>query len=365
MQNTVLVVGEKFRYSEEFLEYLKRKIYAKITKIDAFLFIKENDPNILGELESFIDKSSNIIIATPKTSFALIGKTLSTHAQDTLVQKGDMLVPSKHIDYTDGSYLVKVQDKLVNVIRLDTTCEIPTIMIEETIKIKKAFILDSDEESAKLLIAPIAATSEINVTIFKNPSGYIEVIAEEKRYGNLDSFMQKLQKLFGDKIVIADSLEEFLIASLRAKKSTIAFAESCTGGLLSHMFVKISGASDVFVGSLVTYSNDAKIAWLRVSEEEIEENGAVSEQTVSQMLDGTLKISLADFAVAISGIAGPSGAVYGKPVGLVYIGVKHKSGVLRVEKNIFFGDRELIQSSSAGCALKIICEILKEISKSS
>ncbi|HRF57990.1 MAG TPA: hypothetical protein PLV58_11400, partial [Campylobacterales bacterium] len=138
MRNTVLVVGEKFRYSEEFLKYLKRKIYAKITKIDAFLFIKENDPNILGELESFIDKSSNIIIATPKTSFSLIGKTLSTHTQDTLVQKGDMLVPSKHVDYTDGSYLVKVQDKLVNVIRLDTTCEIPTIMIEETIKIKKA-----------------------------------------------------------------------------------------------------------------------------------------------------------------------------------------------------------------------------------
>lgn len=361
MKNTVLIVGEKFRYSDDFLAYTKRKISEKLSKIDAFLFIRENDPNIIGELESHIADSSNIIIASSRANFALIGKMLSTHMCDTLVPRGNMLIPSKCKEYVDGSYLVNVQNRFINVIRLETTEEIPQIIIEEKIKIKKAFILNDDEESAKLLINPIAATSDIAVTIFKNSGRCIELVAEEKKYGKLDSFFGKLQRLFDNKVVVANSLEEFLIDSLKAKNEKIALAESCTGGALSYKFVHISGASDVFVGSLITYANEAKISWLGVDESIIDTHGAVSEFTVSQMLEGVLKISGTDYSAAISGVAGPNGGSELKPVGCVYIGVKHKSGIQKIEKLEFVGDRELIQLSAANYALKMLCDIFREI----
>ncbi len=360
MKSTVLVVGEKFRYSTDFLEALKRKIHSKLPKIDSFVFIKENDPNILVELENYIASSSNIIIAAQKNSFALIGKMLSTHMLDTLVPRGDMLVPSKCKEYVGGSYLVTIQSRLINALRIDTASDIPEILIEEQRKIKKIFILDSDEERTKLLVSPLATASEIATTIYKNPSGFIELVAEEKKYGKLDSFLAKTQKLFDGKAILSDSLETYLINSLSTQNKKLAVAESCTGGLLSYKFVRVPGASDVLIGSLTTYANEAKISWLSVDENTIDNHGAVSEESVSQMVDGLLRISGADYAVAISGIAGPGGGSVDKPVGLVYIGVANLNGAKKIEKNIFFGDRELIQSSAANYALKMLCEIFQE-----
>lgn len=357
MKNTVLIVGEKFRYQNDFLEYLKREISAKLPKIDAFLFVRENDPNIIGELESQITQSSNIIIASSKANFTLIGKMLSTHLRDTLVPRGSMLIPSKCKEYTEGSYLVNIQSKAINVLRIELFCAMPPILIEEKTKLKKAFLLDDDEESAKLLISPIATACDIAVLSYKNPSGFIEIVAEEKKYGKIDNFMQKLTRLFEQKIVVAESLEEYLIDALRAKSKKIAVAESCSGGLLSYKFVRTPGASDVFIGSLTTYANEAKFSWLNVDEATIVKYGAVSEQTISQMLDGTLRISGADYVAAISGVAGPGGGSIEKPVGTVYIGVKNRSGISKIEKKVFFGDRTLIQSASAGYALKMLCEI--------
>lgn len=351
------MVGEKFRYSSDFLEALKRKIHAKLPKIDSFVFIRENDPNILVELENYIASSSNIIIAAQKNSFTLIGKMLSTHMLDTMVPRGDMLIPSKCKEYVSGSYLVTIQSRLINVLRIDTASDIPNILIEEQRKIKKIFILDNDEEHTKLLVSPLAATSEIAATVYKNPSGFVELVAEEKKYGKLDSFLTKAQKLFDGKAIISDSLEAHIIASLSEQNKKLAIAESCTGGLLSYKFVRIPGASDVLIGSLTTYANEAKISWLSVDENIIDDYGAVSEESVSQMVDGLLKISGADYAVAISGVAGPGGGSADKPVGLVYIGVGSLGGTKKIEKNIFFGDRELIQSSAANYALKMLCEI--------
>lgn len=351
------MVGEKFRYSSDFLEALKRKIHAKLPKIDSFVFIRENDPNILVELENYIASSSNIIIAAQKNSFTLIGKMLSTHMLDTMVPRGDMLIPSKCKEYVSGSYLVTIQSRLINVLRIDTASDIPNILIEEQRKIKKIFILDNDEERTKLLVSPLAATSEIAATVYKNSSGFVELVAEEKKYGKLDSFLTKAQKLFDGKAIISDSLEAHIIASLSEQNKKLAIAESCTGGLLSYKFVKIPGASDVLIGSLTTYANEAKISWLSVDENTIDDYGAVSEESVSQMVDGLLKISGADYAVAISGVAGPGGGSTDKPVGLVYIGVGSLGGTKKIEKNIFFGDRELIQSSAANYALKMLCEI--------
>ena len=130
MQNILFIVGDKLRYSKDFLDYLERQILKKITKLDATVFLKENNPNILVEFESYIKKAENIIIAASKTTFPLMAKMLSTHMQDQVVVKDNLLVPSKAKTVAPNSYLVEIKNKTVNVLRVDTDEAIPEIMLE-------------------------------------------------------------------------------------------------------------------------------------------------------------------------------------------------------------------------------------------
>ncbi len=145
-----------------------------------------------------------------------------------------------------------------------------------------------------------------------------------------------------------------IVEELKGQNKKIAFAESCTGGLLSGLFTEISGASDVLDRSFVTYSNKAKVEMLGVDQDSLEKHGAVSEIIAKQMANGALKNSDADLAVSITGIAGPGGGSKEKPVGLVYIGLAKKDGFSRVRKFNFAGDRSQVRVS----VLKAVLEIL-------
>lgn len=144
-----------------------------------------------------------------------------------------------------------------------------------------------------------------------------------------------------------------IIDTLKAKNQTITFAESCTGGRVASAFTAISGASSVLNGSCVTYSNEIKSQWLGVSEETLIKHGAVSSQCVKEMLVGVIKLASANCAIAVSGIAGPTGGSQEKPVGTVYIGVQidEKS---TVEHHLFKGDRESIQEQATTAAIALL-----------
>ncbi len=148
-----------------------------------------------------------------------------------------------------------------------------------------------------------------------------------------------------------------LVEYLKNKKLTIATAESCTGGLIAKLITDISGSSQVFIGGVVSYSNEMKMKWLAVKEETLLKYGAVSEQTVTEMLYGIKNETQANFAVAVSGIAGPGGGTEEKPVGTVYLGVSfdHKRSV---KKFIFPGTREDVRNSSADKILEMIQNII-------
>src|SRR5438270_301978 len=119
-----------------------------------------------------------------------------------------------------------------------------------------------------------------------------------------------------------------LLDLCRNKKLKVAAAESCTGGLLAATVTEIAGSSDVFERGFVTYSNAAKQAMLGVPADTLERHGAVSRATAQAMAKGALAQAPVDLTVSISGIAGPSGAVPGKPVGLVYFAAAARSGRL-------------------------------------
>ena len=149
-----------------------------------------------------------------------------------------------------------------------------------------------------------------------------------------------------------------IILELTKRGETISFAESCTGGRIASAFTAISGASLVLNGSCVTYSNQIKHQWLGVDEKVLNQYGAVSEECVSQMLDGIQKMAHSDYAIAVSGVAGPSGGTELKPVGTVYIGF-----LTPTNKKIFHckfsGLREDIQEQSTEYSIKEFAKLLK------
>lgn len=135
------------------------------------------------------------------------------------------------------------------------------------------------------------------------------------------------------------SFEAVIGQMLQDRKLTIGSAESCTGGYISHLITKVAGSSNYYMGSIISYSNNVKTSLLGVQSSTLNKFGAVSEQTVSEMLSGALQQLNTDIAIAVSGIAGPTGGSKEKPVGCVYIGIgDHEHQYIR--KFNFTKDRE-------------------------
>ena len=152
-------------------------------------------------------------------------------------------------------------------------------------------------------------------------------------------------------VAIGDSsLEAYLGTQLVNKKMNMATAESCTGGRIAHLITSVAGSSAYFNGSVVAYQNSVKTEVLKVPQQILEEYGAVSKQAVEYMLKGVLDLQAADCGIAISGIAGPSGATSNKPVGTVWIAVgNHKD--MYVECYTISTDRTVNITTSSNLAL--------------
>ncbi|HVI59266.1 MAG TPA: CinA family protein [Luteimonas sp.] len=148
--------------------------------------------------------------------------------------------------------------------------------------------------------------------------------------------------------VLAESTGE----DLRASRDHLVAAESCTGGWIAKTVTDIAGSSDWFDCGMVAYSYEAKQALLGVRPETLEQHGAVSRETVVEMVSGALVNSGASVAVAVTGIAGPGGGSADKPVGTVWIGWKRRGGYARAEGFHFDGDREQVRRQTVATALE-------------
>ena len=150
------------------------------------------------------------------------------------------------------------------------------------------------------------------------------------------------------------------LVSLSIEKNiTFGTAESCTGGLISAYVTDIPGASAVFFGGVVSYDNSIKAGVLGVQNETLSAHGAVSEETAGEMSLGARRLLGVDFAVSVTGIAGPGGGTDAKPVGLVYISVASPDGCI-VTKNLFSGNREEVRLQTVSKALLILTEEIRK-----
>ncbi len=156
------------------------------------------------------------------------------------------------------------------------------------------------------------------------------------------------------------SLEQEVGALLRRKGLTLGLVESATGGLISHLITNVPGSSDYYKGSVTAYSNQTKISLVGVKEETINKFGAVSSQVAEEMAQGGRRVLSVDICLADTGIAGPSGATPGKPVGLFYIGLSYQAGTYS-RKYSFHGDREQNKQDAAQAALSWLREYLLDL----
>lgn len=195
--------------------------------------------------------------------------------------------------------------------------------------------------------------------IYSNPAVTVATMASYERgvevrftgpenlKSEIDELTTKLVNALGEKVYALDDdeMNDVVYKVLKQLGLRVAFAESCTGGMLSSYLVDVPGASEVFKGSVVAYSNEIKISVLGVSKDTLEKFGAVSEECVTEMAVGVRKLLDSDVAVAVSGIAGPSGGSERKPVGTVCIAVDGERGCF-AETFRVRGDRAAVRRRS-------------------
>ena len=214
------------------------------------------------------------------------------------------------------------------------------------------------ESDIDVFIRSINISNEVQC-IINAGKGQVVVKLRGENKELVEDYALKIEKAFPKNFIGRGDIlpAEYLVNLLKEKDKTISFAESCTGGMLSEMVTDISGASSVFYGSVVSYDNSIKENVLHVSADILNTFGAVSEECGYAMAEGVKKLMNTDYAISITGIAGPTGGTKDKPVGLVYIGVTDGKNT-KVYKNIFNGSRQQVRLRSATKALQLIIDFI-------
>ena len=226
-------------------------------------------------------------------------------------------------------------------------CGIGESMVADILK-------DLIDKQTNPTIAPYAKDGEVHLRIT------VKTDDETRAVELIETMQQKVVNYVGDYIYTTDdrTLEETLVDVLSDKKLTLSVAESCTGGMLSGRIINCSGVSKVYKEGLITYSNEAKMKYLGVTEKTLAKYGAVSENTAREMVEGLIDRCKTDTAISITGVAGPTGGTDEKPVGLVYIGV-HYNGKTVVKECNFYGNRQKIRTRAVVEGLIMLWNLVK------
>lgn len=231
----------------------------------------------------------------------------------------------------------------------------------DVIKSKTLRVVGVGESSIQEMLQQIFDT-QTNPTVApyaKDGEVHLRITAKCHVEAEADNLLEKMEKqiteILGHNIYGFDeeSLEYIVYKLLKNKNMTISIAESCTGGMISSRLTNVSGVSAVFMNSIVTYSNQAKMKFLNVKEETLLKHGAVSAETAQEMALGIKQVSNTDVGISVTGVAGPDGGTAEKPVGLFYIGLAMGDRV-EAHRFCFPASREKVRWNAATRALDIV-----------
>ncbi|EAK2775382.1 CinA family protein [Campylobacter jejuni] len=336
MKHLLYLIGDELTINEKFKNYIYRTYEEKFKEINEIRIQSKTDKDLPFLLENLLNQYDFITLFTSPLHYATVAKILATLNDDNLILKDDTLVPDK-------------------VVKINPSEKLPNLL--GYIKLNFAYfcIFGMDDESAILLLQTLTKSYEINIKLTKLLDNLVLIKATCANFGKLDGFLNSVKNLFGQKVFLGKDPIHFISSKLLEKKLKISFAESCTGGLCASTLTKISGVSEIFEGSIVSYSNRIKHEWLGISESVLENNGEYSERCVYFMLKGIFKTANPDFALAISGVVGEKDEGKIKS-GTIYIGAMFRDGTFIQETLYLDGDREFMQEQAV---LATFCLLLK------
>ncbi len=353
MKNALVVVGVSLGRNDRFVSYLRRVVQKRVGFVESLHLLDKRDSDLFLLLEEIVQKHPHVVVAADE-GFALVGKILATLSGDTLVLNDGMLLPSKAQQWTKNSYLLHHKNHRINVLNVAPDGEIPQLLLSRERMGATFYLFEEEGECVWELLKAEGEAYEVD--LIKSPvvAGVERIDATGFIEGQMEGFLEILRSNYREKVLIGEDLGAIATQRLMQGGRKLTCAESCTGGLLASEIVRHPGVSSIFEGSVVSYANEVKQGFLGVKKQTLQTKGAVSEETVTQMLRGVLKKFDADYAMAISGIAGPEGGTPEKPVGTVCIGARSREEKGIVRRVQLHGDRRYIQEQAVWWAFKLL-----------
>ena len=362
MKNIVLFVGEKIRLNKSFREYIFRICDESFLEFQNVKFMDKIDGNFINLIEKISKTYTYLTIFATHENYGMIAKILATITDDKLELFFDeTLAPSMSKRVEKNSFLLEIDGCFINVLRAEPLEKVPEILHEFDIEYKNFYIFGYDLNTINSQLESLKTTYKVDFSLCKVSKFLTLVNVKKTEFGDIYKFINAISEIFQNRIIMDENFYRFIVEKLELAGAKVTFAESCTAGLLASKIGSISGASNVFDGSLVTYSNELKNIWLNVENEIFDDFGAVSSECIQSMLKGVIESSGASFALAISGIAGPGGGSDEKPVGTVFIGVMENGGESFIGEFLLDGDRNYIREEAANIALCLLLKIREDI----
>ena len=356
MNNSIIFIGKIFKLDKFLREYVLDEA-KELIEFDNISFFDEFDKNLFSKIEYRFNDSQNVLIVTNKSSFSLIGKFICTLTGDSQSLRDGVLIPSKVKNFNKKSYVLYIKNTKVNILEINIGEELPLISLKSD---KNTYLHILNDSNANLVLNPLAKSFDLNLVFIPYIKNWDILEIKSKKYGNIKSFITHSKKLLVSNIIDEFNITKFLIRALIKRGEKISFAESCTGGLLSALLTSENGASEIFDGSIISYSKFFKNSILKVDNKTLDNYGEVSEFCIQGMLRGAKKISNADYILALSGIAGTKEKEELNEIGTIYIGVSYKDKT-KIEKFLFKGNRNYIQKQSLIYAIKMLFDINQEL----
>ncbi len=354
--NTLLIVSNELLRADEYVDYIRRTIETCSDPLDAELRIGENDPSLPLKVQTLGELSADLFIITSKRSFATVGKIIATLNDDNLEAREGLLIPSSSDLYHENGYRVRVGTCRIDVIQAVFGTDLPELFAHKKKPRLALNVFGMDADDAVTLLSGFAQSSRLRLANRMHPGGWGIIDLHTDSSSDVAHFLENAQAFFSGKITVSDDIVAHIVERLTQLGRKISFAESCTGGLIASLFTRVSGSSAVFDGSMVTYANEIKSGWIGVNATSLMAFGAVSTPVVEEMAAGILEKSGADYALAVSGVAGPTGGSVEKPVGTVYVAMASRERGIRSERLALRGDREYIRRASAFNAVRLLLE---------
>ncbi|PIU83007.1 MAG: competence/damage-inducible protein A [Elusimicrobia bacterium CG06_land_8_20_14_3_00_38_11] len=297
-----------------------------------------------NEKQSYLLEGAEII---PNGLGTAPGQILEMNSKIIILLPGPPREIKPMFENTVLPYLKKRFEKGLLKIKILHTVGLAESVIDE--KIRKIVDIERKLEGSEVSFSILAKHTGVDIKIIV--SGTDEMLIDQMIQNLKREFYNVLKDfIFGED---NQTLESAVGQLILKKRKTLAVAESCTGGLISHRLTNVAGSSMYFKEGIVTYSDSSKKRMLGVKDETLNKYGAVSSEVAKEMAEGIKKISGTNFGISTTGIAGPKPSSTGKPVGLVFIGIASDAGT-KVQRFQFTGSRVEIKDKIATAALDIL-----------